>query len=156
VPLQVIFALGIALMLAEPFVVSHGALALGGVISLALGLIWVMDPAWSTMQVSLSVLVPAVLGLGTGVLAVAWFAARTSKLTREARKSIGGMAELGLAGYLGKVELISNDAKSGKALIRGEIWDFESETPVKLGQDVRVIKVQGMRVMVEPAEQKSA
>jgi len=37
--------------------------------------------------------------------------------------------------------------------VHGEIWNACSATPVREGQRVRVIKVQGMELTVEPAEE---
>ncbi|MCM2324153.1 MAG: nodulation protein NfeD [Oligoflexia bacterium] len=142
---------GILLMLAEPFVVSHGILAIGGVASFALGLLWLVDPSLSGTRVSLLVWIPIVVGLGSGVLLIGWAAARMRLLSRRTLERIGGGAVGGLAGYEGHVETVSSDGRAGKALFRGELWDFRSEMPVKRGDSIVAVRNEGFLIHIAPA-----
>ncbi len=144
-------ALGIALLLAEPFVVSHGALAAGGLLSLVLGILWVIDPTETSGKIDPVIWVPAVVTIGVGVLLMSWAAARTHTLVARTLAMIGGGARMGLSGYIGKVESVSESGLEGKALIRGETWNFTSKTPVHFGDRVEVVEVQGMKAVVAPA-----
>jgi len=146
-----LLGLGVAMMIAEPFVATHGALAVGGVLSFVLGLLWVMDPSKSGIHILPMVWIPSAIGLGTGAILVAWAASRTHRLVKQARQEMGGGGALGLAGYLGEVESVSTDGLAGKALFRGELWDFESSESVKRGDSVEVQKAEGMKAWVRPA-----
>ena len=56
--------LGLALLIAEMFIPSFGVLGIGGLISLFLGSLFLVDPATTGLTVSLSVILPTVLTLG--------------------------------------------------------------------------------------------
>jgi len=149
--------LGIGMLIAEAFVVSHGALAAGGTLSFVLGLLWVLDPAETDMRISTMVLVPTALALGGGTLVIAVAAARIRKLSLAARATMGGGGELGLAGYAGLVETVDAGGCTGKALIRGETWDFECgdalQNALKPGDVVEVVSTKGMKAVVKPRSQ---
>jgi len=146
----VLVSLGVALMFAEIFVTTKGALAFGGVISFILGMLWIVDPAQSDLKVSLTVLIPAAIGLGGGVLLLGYVAARSFRLSRETRAKMGGGdAQLGLEGYVGHVEVVEGGGKSGKALIRGETWEFRSDAAVSPGDEVTVDRTDGFLAHVK-------
>lgn len=146
-----LMALGILLLAAEPFVTSNGALAAGGVLCFVLGMIWVTDRSLMSLAVSPSVWIPLTLALGSGAAVITWAAARTKKLAKQARSRIGGGASAGLTGYLGHVQSIYQDGFRGKAVFRGEVWDFESTTPLQPGDTVEAMAIEEMRVRVKKA-----
>jgi membrane-bound serine protease (ClpP class) len=142
--------LGLAFVIAEFFVTTHGALALGGTLAFILGLLWVMDPSATSLTVSPSIWIPAALVLGLASFSAMWVARRLKQSVKDALSQIGGGGALGLAGYPGVLE------KDGKALIRGEVWDVGFEDPslekqYKPGDRVEVVRVEGFRVIVRKA-----
>ncbi|MBI1976894.1 MAG: NfeD family protein, partial [Candidatus Omnitrophica bacterium] len=54
----------------------------------------------------------------------------------------------GLIGASGVAETDLNPA--GKVFIQGEIWQAVSDLPVKAGERVRIVKVDGLQLWVEP------
>lgn len=140
--------LGGVLLAAEPFVTSGGALAAGGILSFVLGLVWLIDPSETDLRVSPAVWVPAGLALGGVTLVVSFATARMHKLSRETLGRIGGGSMQGLAGYSGLVERVESNGTAGKALLRGELWDFTSEDVVSVGESVEVVSAEGMRIRV--------
>lgn len=146
----VLVGIGVLLMLAEPFILSHGALAGGGVLAFVLGLIWMIDPAQTAVRVSPEVWVPLAVVMGSSVIALAWTIARSLRLSKETLAAIGGGGHLGLDGYFGKVEKLGPDARTGKALIRGEVWEIESDSPLTLGSEVEVLDTHGLVARVRP------
>lgn len=141
--------LGSVLMMAELFVPTHGALAGGGVLSFVLGLLWVLDPSKTDLRVDSTVLVAVGLGLGSGVAFIGIAAARTRSLSRQTLARIGGGSNLsGLAGYEGVVETLEAEGRSGKVLVRGEVWDFQSDAPLQVGERVRVDRMDGFKAHV--------
>lgn len=152
---QLLLVLGLILILLEPLVASSGLLAAGGIVSFILGLLWVFDPGQADLAVSLMVLVPISIVLVLGVASLVILTARTKKNALAVRNRIGGGALSGLSGYLGIVEDIEPSRKRGKVHIRGEVWDFESESEVSQGDQVRVQEVRGFVVKVSKEPQNA-
>jgi membrane-bound serine protease (ClpP class) len=68
------------------------------------------------------------------------------------RKSITG--EQGMIGEEGTAKTdIHND---GKVLVHGEYWNASSNRPIPAGTRVRVVRVQGLRIEVEPSDTTAA
>jgi len=147
----ILLVLGIGMLLAEPFVISHGALAAGGILAFILGMIWVIDPSSTVLTISPWIWVPAAITLGSMVFLIAFAALKMRKQTRDALEKMGGGDLGGLAGYEGTIQTVDADGHSGKALFRGELWSYSSEALLKPGDNVKVVKVQGMRVFVDRA-----
>jgi membrane-bound serine protease (ClpP class) len=60
----------------------------------------------------------------------------------------------GSQGLLGEIGSASTDLKpDGTVFVHGETWTATSPRPVKRGQRIRVVRVDGLRLVVEP-EQK--
>jgi membrane-bound serine protease (ClpP class) len=146
----ILILLGVGMLIAEAFIVSHGALAAGGILSFLLGMLWVVDPAATDMRISAAVIVPIVVVLGAGVSVIAIAAARLKKSAEKALREIKGGGAFGLMGYPGIVESLNADGLSGKVQIRGELWDFRAAVPVKTGDSVEVIEMAGMVAVVRP------
>jgi len=151
-----LLALGVIFFVAEIFASSHGLLAFGGALAFALGALWVMDPSASSLQVSALIWLPAVLMMGGGALLIAYFATRSRTLTERLRRRIGGERSLGLSGYVGHVESVDSSGLKGKALIRGEVWDFVSTDPVREQDLVEVFEAQGLKVFVKKSSDSSS
>lgn len=113
---------------AEPFVVSHGALALAGAVSFVFGALLLFDPAGPGYQVSL----PVALAIAGTVGAFMVFA--MAKVVQVRRKPV----EVGLHQMVGSTGVVRRD---GYVLARGELWRAE---PVD-GSDL----VPGEEVVVE-------
>jgi membrane-bound serine protease (ClpP class) len=64
------------------------------------------------------------------------------------RKTQGGKE--GMAGEEG--EAVTDVFEEGKVLIHGEYWSAVSDVPVAKGAKVRVIRVEELKVRVEPIE----
>ncbi len=143
--------LGIVLLLIEPFVVSFGAFAIGGTLSFILGILWIFDPSETKLQISPAIWVPVALTLGGGASLIALAAAQLKRSAAKALAQMGGGGALGLLGYVGKVESVDSDGKSGKALIRGELWNFNADRNLCVGDSIQVDKVEGMKVFVRQA-----
>jgi membrane-bound serine protease (ClpP class) len=143
---------GLLLMIGEVFATAHGAMAVGGVLSFILGMIWVVDPSQTTNVVSAVVWVPAALALGSGSILIGWIATRIKKQTHEARIAIKGGGQGGLQGYEVRVESLAGGqallSPFGRVQVRGELWEFVSEDPVKVGDFVKIDQVQGLKLRV--------
>ncbi|HEY2995973.1 MAG TPA: nodulation protein NfeD [Methylomirabilota bacterium] len=139
---------GVVLLIAEIKVVSHGVLATGGIVALALGSIMLFDAPELDLRVSWKVIVPTVavtagvflFMIGAGVRALA------------SRSAVGASALLGQTGVAR--EPLSPE---GQVLVQGELWRAVARgTPVEQGARVRVVDVNGLTLTVEKAGEGGA
>jgi len=126
--------------------VTHGVLALGGIVTLTLGGLLLVDAPIPEMRVHLStaLAVSLPLGLITVFLMTIAFRARANKVVTGAQGMIG---EIGTA----QTQL----APEGKVFLHGEIWDAVSSAAVPAGQTVVVRALDGFLLRVEPVNSKS-
>ena len=123
---------------AEPFVMSHGALALAGAVSFVFGALMLFDPAGDAYQVSL----PAALAIA-GCVAL-FFAVVVAKAVQVRRRPVA-VGTSSLAGTHGIVR------RGGLVSVRGELWQARTSdgAPLATGDDVVVEDVEeGLRLVV--------
>ncbi len=130
----------IILFIAEIKVMSHGLLAIGGIISLFLGSIMLFQSPVEYMRVSLSVIIPAVF-----VSAAFFIFAVTKAINARLKKPTTGME-----GLIGEVGIASTPiAPEGKVSIRGEFWNVISDQTIEKGIKVQVIGVTNLKLKVK-------
>jgi membrane-bound serine protease (ClpP class) len=133
----------IVLFIAEIKVVSHGLLAVGGVISLFLGSLMLFQSPMEYMRLSLSVIIPAVL-----VTSAFFIFAATMAIRARLRKPTTGRE-----GLIGEVGVASTQiAPEGKVSIHGEFWDVISDQNIEKGDKVQVIGVTNLKLKVKKIE----
>jgi membrane-bound serine protease (ClpP class) len=133
--------LGIALIVAEAFAPSFGALGLGGIIAFVIGSIILLDTDVPGFEIARS-LIGGIAATGAIVaLFIATYFARARK-----RPVITGVDQL-----LHEPAIAIDDfERAGRVRIRGEIWNAIASSPVKIGQRLRVTRVDGLTLQVEP------
>ena len=132
--------LGVLLFVLELITPTFGALAVGGIISLALGSLFLIDPESPYGELPKSIIVSVVLAS-----ALFFMVAGRLGLKAQKRKKLTG-AE-GMIGEEG--EAITNFKRGrGKVLVHGEIWDAFSEEEIRKGDEVKVIDVKGLKLKV--------
>ena len=136
--LMIIF--GVILFIAEIKVMSHGILTVGGVISLIMGSLLLFDTPEPALRLSLQVLIPAILVASGFFIVVIWLAIKA-----QMRKHSTGVEAMTGA----EAEVMTDIDNEGKVYLRGEYWKATSEIPIKKGAKVRVIKVDGLSLIVE-------
>ncbi len=130
----------IILFIAEIKVVSHGLLSVGGVISLFLGSLMLIENPTEYMRISLSVIIPAVLvSAGFFIFAVTMaIRARLSKPTT------------GMEGLIGEVGVVTIPlTPEGKVAIHGEFWNAIADQPIEKGEKVQVVEVTNLILKVK-------
>ena len=133
----------IILFIAEIKVVSHGLLAVGGVISLLLGSLMLFQSPGEYMKISLSVIIPAVL-VSAGFFIFATTKAVKARLTKPTT---------GMEGLVGEVGIASTTiAPEGKISIHGEFWNVISNQTVEKGEKVQVIGSANLKLKVKKIE----
>jgi membrane-bound serine protease (ClpP class) len=139
--LLIIFAA--ILFLLEIKIPSYGLLTIGGVISLVLGSIMLVDSPLPFLQISWKVILAATLTITLFFILAIGFAVRTHRKKPSTGKE----------GLLGEEGIAIDDIKpSGQIEIHGEIWKANSEIKIKKGQRVIVEEVdsQHLRLKVKP------
>jgi membrane-bound serine protease (ClpP class) len=140
--------LGIAFMAGEAFMPSFGVLGIGGVVAFVVGAVILIDTEVPGYGIPLPLIV--VLGLGCALL-VAGTVGMALKARR--RQQVGGDA--GLVGSLAPITALSDgDPQYGWVHLQGENWQVHSQTPLRLGQRVRVLARQGLRLEVDTADEQ--
>jgi len=121
---------------------THGVLAIGGIVTMTLGGLLLVDAPIPEMRVHLltamGISIP--LGLITVFLMGIALRARRNKIVT------------GVQGMVGEIGLSQSAlSPTGKVFIHGELWDAISSVPVPAGQTVVVRKVDGLQLEVDPA-----
>jgi membrane-bound serine protease (ClpP class) len=132
--------LAIVLFVLEGTVTSHGILALGGIIAMIAGGLMLVEGPIPQMRVRLSTTLIVTFPIALITVALV----RLVYLSRK-RKSVTG--EEGMVGEAGVAR--TDIHGEGKVWVHGEYWNASSERPIPAGANVRVIKVQGLKVEVE-------
>jgi membrane-bound serine protease (ClpP class) len=136
--LMIIF--GVILFIAEIKVMSHGMLTVGGIISLIMGSLLLFDTTEPALRLSFQVLIPAVLVASGFFIVVIWLAIKA-----QMRKHFSGSEAMVGA----EAEVMKDIDEEGEVFLMGEYWKASSKEPVKKGAKVRVVKVVGLRLIVE-------
>jgi membrane-bound serine protease (ClpP class) len=140
----IIFSL--VLFLLEIKVVSHGVLAIGGVVSLFLGSVMLFKSSSSLDMIKISTgIIVSVTVLSTAFfLGIVGLGLRAQRL-----KTVTGINIL--LGQTG--ETLSQLDPQGQLQVNGEVWIAEStQGKINKGELVKVIKVKGLTLFVEPLE----
>jgi membrane-bound serine protease (ClpP class) len=137
--------LGLGLMTAEAFVPGVGILGIGGLVAFVVGAIFLFDPEGADFDLQLAW--PVVLGAAaTSVLL--FVVVLGSALKARGRPPMTGAEEM--IGLVGQV--ITWDERAGTIRAHGEIWGAESQHSFTVGDAVRVVRRDGLSLIVEPAQ----
>jgi membrane-bound serine protease (ClpP class) len=137
--------LALAFFILEAKAPSHGVLALGGVVSMFLGAIFLIRSPLTPGGVSVGVAL-------AGTVPFAILAVVLMRLVLKSRqwKSATGKEELIGAHGVAMAQLAAGAV--GLVRVHGELWRAESSRPVLEGETVKVLRVEGLKLYVEPAE----
>ncbi len=135
--------IAVLLWVLEVKVPSFGMLTLGGAVSFCLGAIMLFRDADPALRASLNLIIA--VGITIGLLALA-----LARLALKARRNRVATGREGLLDELGLVSAGIELGAPGKVRLHGEIWNAEADVPVDVGDRVRVVRVDGMTLRVEP------
>jgi membrane-bound serine protease (ClpP class) len=135
--------LGVAMLIAEMFVPSFGALGLGGIAAFIFGSIFLFDPVKTGgYRLPLSLILPVAALFAMIFLGVGYLLLRSRSVKRK-----GGFEDL--MDLTGLVVRIDEGSQQGTVELRGELWSFESSKPVALNEKVIVRGHHGLVLKVE-------
>lgn len=133
--------IGIAFMVAEVFVPSFGILGLGGLVAFVVGSVMLIDTDVPGYGLPWGL----ILSL-TASTALFMFFVVGMALKARRRPVVTGAEEL-----IGVEATVLEDcATEGWARVHGETWRIRTPRPLKRGERVRVVKVDGLTLEVEP------
>lgn len=132
---------GIVCMVAEVVMTSFGVLGIGGVVAFVIGSIFLLDTNAPGFAVAWQI-----IALMAAISALFFFVVINLAIRSSQRKVVTGHEAL--AGSIGEVIEYTNNQYQIR--IHGEIWRASSAQPLRLGQKVRVLKVSGLLLTVEP------
>jgi membrane-bound serine protease (ClpP class) len=139
--------LGVALILAEAWVTSHGLIAVSGVIALCAGGLMLFRTPGNGVGVSpwLVILIGGGLGLGLAVVVTKVIEARHRPPSHHGGGAQGLLGETGVA----RTPL----QPDGQVFVHGELWRARADTaPVAAGSRVQVRAVEGLMLHVVPED----
>lgn len=123
--------LAIILFIAEIKIMSHGLLAIGGIISLFLGSVMLISSPFEIASISLSVIITTVI-----VAAVFFLGIIGLGLRAQQRKSATGVE--GMIGEEGSVISEIKPGEVGQVHVHGEIWKATANEALKVGEKIEV------------------
>jgi len=136
--------LGIAMFVMEVLTPTYGPLTIGGIVSMSIGSMMLINSDLEFLQISKPLIFAAV-----GTTAAFLIFALGAVLKTMRTKPITGKE--GLTGAIGKAvsDISSTD---GKIFIRGEYWNAVSDKKIKKDTEVEVVEVNGLKIKVKKKE----
>ena len=135
--------LGLMFMIAEAWMPGFGILGIGGMVAFVIGSVILMDTDNPAFQISYSLI--GALAIASAAL-FAWVL-HTLVSLREAPIVTGKEQMLGETG-----ECLSVDGGVLSVYVHSETWLAQSAAPILPGQKIKVVAMDGLKLIVEPFE----
>jgi membrane-bound serine protease (ClpP class) len=143
-----LMVLAVGLFLAEAFTPTFGLLTSGGVVSFFLGALLLFDRDMPAFHLSLGYIIPGTLITAGFFIFVVGAGLRAQRLpVRVGPETLVGTAATAST---------SVTASGGHILLDGEDWAATCETPVRKGQSVEIVGVNGLVLIVKPTGKEDA
>jgi membrane-bound serine protease (ClpP class) len=133
---------GLILLILEVVVTSFGLLTVGGLVALAFGSMILVDSPLPELQLNLRLVLPM-------VLALAAIAVMLARLAYAAQRRVAVTGNDGMAGEVGQALTAIEPGQGGQVATHGEIWQASASEAIPKGSRVRVIRVDGLRLIVK-------
>jgi len=132
-----------ALFALEAKFASHGVLAAGGIVCMVIGALFLVDGPIPQMRVN--IVTAVAVSIPIGIIAVF-----LTTLVLRARR---GRVSTGSEGMIGEIGIARTPVGAeGKVFVHGELWNAVAANAIPEGARVRVAGVNGLHLVVEPAE----
>ncbi len=138
-----LIALGVVLIVAESFVPSFGALGLGGIVAFVVGSVMLLDEGAPGFGIAWQIIGAMGLAGALMLLAIVSFAVRARR-----RPVVSGAEGL----LREPAEAVEAFDRQGRVRVHGEIWTATSQRPIHEGQRLRITRVHGLTLEVEPEQ----
>jgi membrane-bound serine protease (ClpP class) len=132
-----------ALFALEAKFATHGVLGIGGIICMVIGALFLVDGPIPQMRVN--VITATAVSIPIGIIAIF-----LTTLVLRARR---GRVATGSEGMIGEIGIARTPVSAeGKVFVHGELWNAMSTSAIAEGTRVKVASVNGLHLVVEPAE----
>src|SRR6476469_11230218 len=120
---------------------SFGALGIGCIAALAIGMVVLIDPETGPgFSIPLSFIAALVALMGAVVFATAWLAVKARR-----RPVVTGREDL----HGAEAVMLEDFESEGWARVHGEQWRVRSTVPMKKGERARVTSISGLTLTIE-------
>ena len=136
--------LGIAMFVMEVLTPTYGPLTIGGIVSMSIGSLMLINTDATFLQISKPLIFAAV-----GTTAAFFIFALSAVIKAMKNKPTTGKE--GLIGVTGKAVSDIN-SKGGKVFVRGEYWNAVANKKIKRDAEVEVLEVNGLTIKVKKKE----
>jgi membrane-bound serine protease (ClpP class) len=122
---------------------SHGVLGAGGIVCMVIGGLFLVDGPIPQMRVN--ILTALAVSIPIGLIAVF--------LTTLVLRARHGRVSTGSDGMIGEIGVARTSiGTDGKVFVHGELWNAVAKSVIPEGSRVRVAGINGLHLLVEPAE----
>jgi membrane-bound serine protease (ClpP class) len=137
--------MAIVMFMLELWVPSYGMLTLGGLVTLVMGSLMLIDTPEDYLRISLTVILPISL------LTAGFFFFLVGSGIRAQRAKVVTGAE-GMVGMVGDAETSISPTSPGKVFVEGDIWNAVTKgDDISIGDRVRVVEMKGLTLVVTKA-----
>lgn len=134
--------LGIIMFVTETFVHAYGTLSIGGLAAFVFGSIMLMNTSVPGFQVPVGLISGVSVAAAIIIIVTLWIAVRAHR-----KPVVSGTEELESS----EGRAISDFTNgTGQIMIHGEIWNAESDTNIRAGDSVKVLRRDGLKLIVVP------
>jgi membrane-bound serine protease (ClpP class) len=137
-----LIAVGVGMIIGEFFFPTYGSLGIGGLIAFVVGSIILFDTDTPGLRLALPLIAGVATAGGLILVGLVYFT------TRSLRRPVvtGREAMVGAT-----AEAFEDFAERGRVRLGGELWNAHTSAPLTAGQTVRIVRVEGLMLWVEPA-----
>ena len=122
---------------------THGVLGAGGIVCMVIGGLFLVDGPIPQMRVN--IVTALAVSIPIGLIAIL--------LTTLVLRAKHGRVSTGKQGMVGEIGVARTPVGlDGKVFVHGELWNAVAKTAIAEGARVRVASVNGLHLLVEPAE----
>ncbi|HXS27477.1 MAG TPA: nodulation protein NfeD [Steroidobacteraceae bacterium] len=134
-------ALGIGMIIGEFFFPTYGSLGIGGLIAFVVGSIILFDTDVNELHLALPVIAGVATAGGLILIGLVYLTSRSMRRPVVTGKEamVGALAEA-----------FEDFEQHGRVRFGGELWNAYTSRPVRAGETVRIVKIEGLQLWVEP------
>jgi membrane-bound serine protease (ClpP class) len=132
--------IAVALFIAEAKIQSFGVLGAGGIVSMIIGALMLVDAPDPAIQIRRSIAFAIAIPTAVAMIVIL-------RLAMKAREQKVVTGDLGMVGLIGTAETELNP--EGQVFVRGELWSAVASSRIAKGERVRVVGIEGLKLRVE-------
>jgi membrane-bound serine protease (ClpP class) len=138
-----LIGLGVALMVGEAFQPSFGVLGIGGSVAFVFGSVILLDTEAPGFGIDLSIIITFTVVSALIFIFIIGMAIRSRQ-----RPVVSGREQL----LNTEATAMLDFEHKGRVKIHGEIWQAVTDTPVRAGQQLKVMRIDGLVLHVRPVD----